>query len=96
MLIDVVFALPHHCWRRTVEVPAGTTAGEALRRSGLDVVCEREAGQTPTLGVFGRKIDAAHVLQPGERLELYRGLIADPRQRRRARANARRGRADSS
>jgi len=90
MTIEVVLALPQRCWRRKVNVPAGTTAAEAVRRSGLDAVCEHEAGETPVLGVFGRKVAGDHPLQPGERLELYRGLVADPRARRAARVEARR------
>lgn len=87
--IEVVLALPRRCWREYVEVPAGTTAGEIVRRSGLDEVCARVAGETPRLGVYGRKIGADYQPRAGERIELYRGLVADPRQRRRARANTR-------
>jgi hypothetical protein len=94
--VEVVFALPGRCWRQTVAFEAGLTAEQALQRSGLDQVYrEVEAEGEPPLGVFGRKIKADHRLQAGDRLEIYRPLTADPRQRRRARVDASR-RADRS
>ncbi len=82
--IDVVLALPDHAWRRVLRVEPGTTAGQALALSGL----AEFAGEAPQLGVFGRKVKHDYIMQRGERLELYRPLIADPRQRRRRRADA--------
>lgn len=83
MQIEVVYALPERVWWRRVEVEPGVTAGQVYAESKLaDVV-----GDTPVqLGVFGRKVGQAHVMQRGERLEVYRPLIADPKQRRRRRA----------
>lgn len=83
MQIEVVYALPDRVWRRTVEVEPGATAAQVLADSGLAEI----AGDTQIqLGVFGRKVAADYVMQRGERLELYRPLVADPRQRRRRRA----------
>lgn len=83
MLVEVVYALPHQAWRRSVEIEPGATAGEVLELSGLAAA----TGETnPQLGVFGRKVRRDHVMQRGERLELYRPLIADPKQRRRQHA----------
>jgi hypothetical protein len=42
------------------------------------------------MGLLGRKIRPDHELAVGDRLEIYRPLTADPRQRRRARVEARR------
>lgn len=89
--VEVVFALPGQCWRRTVHLVDGMSAGDALRASGLDACYRRTGGEgEPALGLFGRKISAEQLLQPDDRLEVYRPLIADPRQRRRARVDARR------
>lgn len=92
MQVEVVLALPGRCWRRTVDVAVGTAAGVVLRESGLDEVYARQTGHSvERIGVFGRKIDYAYAMQPGERLELYRPLTTDPRQRRRDRVDAQRG-----
>ena len=63
------------------------TVGEAIERSGLaaefpDLVVDPRA-----VGIFGRKVPLDHVLQPGDRVEIYRPLIADPREARRQRAS---------
>jgi putative ubiquitin-RnfH superfamily antitoxin RatB of RatAB toxin-antitoxin module len=69
-----------------VELPEGSTAAEALSRSGLP-------GQFPGMdvaelgyAVFGRAIGPQTILRDGDRLELLRPLIADPKQARRRRA----------
>ncbi|GAB3682368.1 RnfH family protein [Salinisphaera aquimarina] len=92
LTVDVLLALPHKCWRRRIEIAPGTTAADAVRASGLDALCHEQCGQMPKIGVFGRKVGDDHVVQAGERLELYRELTADPRQRRRADVQARRER----
>lgn len=87
--VDVVYARAHEQTVVRLEVPAGTTAGEAVTLSGL---VERfpEIGAAPLrLGVYGRGVDAAAVLGPGDRVEIYRPLIADPKLARRERARAR-------
>jgi len=87
--VDVVLALPGRTWRVALDWRAGMTVAAAVRASGLADVCAREAGEPPTLGVFGRKVGGDHVLAPGDRVELYRALTVDPRARRRARAGTR-------
>ena len=63
-------------------VPCGTTAREAIERSGIR---ERHPGiaAAAPLGIFGRLIAPATVLEDGDRVELYRGLPADPKETRR-------------
>lgn len=87
--VEVVFALPERQVVVTLDVPAGTTLREAVRRSGL-------AGQFPGLvdpehmpmGVFGKREPDPdrRVLTDGDRIELYRPLALDPRVSRRERA----------
>lgn len=89
MLIEVVYALPNQAWRRRVDIEPGATADQALQQSGL---LDELGLDDMQLGVFGRKVDRDHVMQRGERLELYRPLIADPKQQRRRRAQERAGR----
>jgi hypothetical protein len=74
-----------------LDVPAGTTAAQAVRASGLaqrfpEIDLARQA-----LGVFGERVKPDRVLEEGERVEIYRPLIADPKEaRRRKAARARR------
>lgn len=87
--VDVVFALPSRTWRESVELTQGrTTVCDAVKASGLDKVCERETGQPPSgYGIYGRKVRPTATLIEGQRVELYRPLVIDPRARRRARGN---------
>lgn len=86
--IEVVYGLPQEQALLVLAVPAGTTAREAVRLSGL---AARFPGLDPEhapLGIFGKieKDPAARVLREGDRVEIYRPLLIDPKEARRLRA----------
>jgi uncharacterized protein len=71
--------------RQTVielKVAAGTTVAEAVERSGIRT---RHPGISAgaALGIYGRIVAPSTVLEDGDRVELYRGLPADPKDKRR-------------
>ncbi|MEC9483354.1 MAG: RnfH family protein [Halomonas sp.] len=91
MRIEVAFALPGHQEIISLTVPRGTTAGEAVKRANLPARFPQLPSDTFTqadLGVFGKRLrdPDAHVLQAGERVEIYRPLRIDPKQARIQRA----------
>ncbi len=65
-----------------LEVPAGTTVAGAIERSAIHA---RHPGIPPgaALGVHGVLVKPDRVLEAGDRVEIYRGLPADPRDTRR-------------
>jgi len=78
MQIGVAYSEPGNQVWMNIEVPDESTVQQAIERSGI-------LGQFPHIdlaaqkvGVFGKlvKLDAA--LKPGDRIEIYRGIIADP------------------
>lgn len=75
--VEVAAAWPH--WQELVPVTleAGSTVQDALAAAGFQA--------TAQVGIFGRIVDPDHVLQSGDRVELYRPLLADPKQARRKR-----------
>jgi hypothetical protein len=77
--IEVVYALPRE--QRIVRLPhePGMTAGEAVASSGLRVEYPEIDTQPLVLGVFGTRVAAEHVLEPGDRVEICRPLEVDPR-----------------
>ncbi len=82
--IEVAFALPADQVLMKLTVPAGTTAAEAVTRSGL---AERFPDQTiegADLSIFSRLVDGDEVLRSGDRVEILRPLKADPKEVRRA------------
>ena len=85
--------------RQTVlrlELPSGTTAGEALDASGIFT---HHPGVDPArcaIGLFGKAIGRERRLRDGDRVEVLRPLLLDPRERRRQAARASRGRGRSA
>jgi putative ubiquitin-RnfH superfamily antitoxin RatB of RatAB toxin-antitoxin module len=87
--VEVIYALPDRAWSAVLDLPIGAIASEALAGSGFAM---RIPGFNPeSLGyaIFGKTISATTLLRDGDRLELLRPLIADPKQARRARAKRR-------
>ena len=86
--IEVACALPHRQVVVALSVPEGCSVGEAVARSGLpQQFPELDLGQCK-MGVFGSLRKPEDPVQAGDRVELYRPLIADPKQARRQRAKA--------
>jgi putative ubiquitin-RnfH superfamily antitoxin RatB of RatAB toxin-antitoxin module len=89
--VEVVLAMPERQELVSLEVAAGSTVADAIDRSGLP---ERFEGFQPDLskvGIFGQKTPADRVLREGDRVEIYRPLIADPKEVRRQRAKKQSG-----
>ena len=64
-------------------VPVGCTAGEAIERSGiLDLHPSIDAAACG-VGIFGREVPRECVLAAGDRVEVLRPLVEDPKERRR-------------
>jgi hypothetical protein len=82
----VVFAQPDTIWRKTLQVPMGTTARQALDQSGFAQAFPEEMQQLGAMGVFGQRCQDGYILADGDRLELYRPLQFDPKESRRRRA----------
>lgn len=84
--VEVACALPDRQVLLRLDVPAGSTARDAVERSAVaEQFPEMDVAEAP-LGVFGQHVDAAYALKPGDRVEIYRPLIADPKAARRKRA----------
>ncbi len=85
--VEVAYALPDAQRIERLDVEAGTTAMEAVQLSGIDQHFEDLVlGDALTLGVFGKAVQASHVLSSGERVEIYRPLLIDPKEVRKQRA----------
>lgn len=68
-----------------VDVPwrPGLTAGEAVEASNIRAAVPAIADLPLVLGCFGQRIDAQSVLEPGDRVDVCRPLVKDPRDMRR-------------
>ena len=84
--VEVAYALPDRQSIVPLTVPVGTTALAAAQQSGLSDQYEGLSIEDAKLGIFGKAVAAKHVLQAGDRVEIYRPLVADPKEVRKARA----------
>ena len=84
--VKIVFALPTKATTLTVEVAQGTTAEQAVIQSGIIEKCPEIDPTALTLGVWNRTVKEHYELKDGDRIEIYRPLIADPKDARRKRA----------
>ena len=84
--IEMVYALPHEQTLLQMQVPQGTTVEEAVKSSGiLERYPEIDLAKNK-MGIYGKLSRADTVLRDKDRVEIYRPLIADPREIRRQRA----------
>ena len=85
--VEVAYALPGRQRVVTLEVTPGTTALEAVMLSKLgEVFDDLVVGPEIKIGVWGKATTADRVLAAGERVEIYRPLLVDPKEVRKARA----------
>ncbi len=91
--VEVAYALPDQQKIIELLVEPGTTAYQAAERSGIVKVFPEIDLENAKMGIFGQSLGTKglkppreHELQPGDRVEIYRPLIADPKEARRKRA----------
>jgi putative ubiquitin-RnfH superfamily antitoxin RatB of RatAB toxin-antitoxin module len=90
--VDVVYATPTRQFAKTLSLPAGSSVEQAIRASGLlEALPELDLARQ-RVGVFGELVQLDDCLQGGERVEIYRPLLADPKEARRQRAQAKKRR----
>ena len=84
--IEIAYATPDKQLILDCEVASGTTVRQAVKQSGIEQQFPEIDPDTCDVGIFGKVVAADQQLQPGDRIEIYRPLIADPKEIRRQRA----------
>lgn len=84
--VEVAYALAEKQSILALQVPEGTTALDAARQSGITEKFEGIDLENAKLGIFAKVVSPGQVLRDGDRVEIYRPLIADPKEVRKARA----------
>ena len=80
--VEVVYALPGSVDAVELRLPAGSRVRDAVRASGIAV-------EPSLVGIFGKRVGPDTPLADGDRVEIYRPLEMDPKERRRQRARRR-------
>lgn len=86
--VEVVYAAVDRQVLLPLKVPFGSSVRQALLMSGMDrQFPELDLTQCP-VGIFGKVVNdpVSRILEAGERIEIYRPLLADPKEVRRLRA----------
>jgi len=86
MLVEVAYALEKKQTLLELEVSEGTTLKQAVELSGIiDIYPQVDLTKDKT-GIFGKIAKLDTILREKDRIEIYRPLIADPKQVRKERA----------
>lgn len=86
--VEVAYALAHEQALIAIDVPPGTTMYEAAKMSRIAERFPDIDLDNADMGIFGKveRNPKERELQPGDRVEIYRPLIADPKEVRKRRA----------
>jgi len=85
--VELTYAKPEEQVLLSLEVEKGTTVDQLVKMSGiLEQFPDIELGKTNKLGIFGKITKGTTELREKDRVEIYRPLIADPKEVRRRRA----------
>ena len=84
--VEVAYALPHKQAIVPLQVASGTTVLAAAQQSGIAGKFEGIDLDNARFGIFGTAVTPEQVLKDGDRVEIYRPLVADPKEVRKARA----------
>lgn len=84
--IEVAFAKPGEQFLEQIHVPADTTIELAIHQSGVLERFPEIDLSSNKVGVFGKAATLKSTLHDGDRIEIYRPLIADPKEARKKRA----------
>ncbi|MDH3789102.1 MAG: RnfH family protein [Xanthomonadales bacterium] len=82
--IEVAYALPDRQSLLKLAVRRGTTVIDAIEQSGIRKLFP--GMEISEVGIFSRKVAFDHELEDGDRIEIYRPLIASPQEMRKKRA----------
>ena len=84
--VEVVYVGPDsRVERRRVELCEGSTVMRAIELCGIEPSLPAGSIDPARLGIFGRKVVPGQRLHDGDRIEVYRPLVLDPKEARRRR-----------
>ncbi|MDU4300855.1 MAG: RnfH family protein [Eikenella corrodens] len=86
--IEVAYAEPGKQSLLAFQVACGTTARQAVLQSALVTEFPHVDFAAAPIGIFGKKVKDSAPLREGDRVEVYRALLIDPKENRRRKAAA--------
>ena len=86
--IEVAYAEPGKQRLLAFQVASGTAARQAVLQSALPTEFPHVDFAAAPIGIFGKKVQDSTPLRTGDRVEVYRALLIDPKENRRRKAAA--------
>lgn len=86
MKVEVAFARADQQRLVVVQVNVGSTLRAAIERSGILREFPEINLDQQKVGIFSKPAKLDQVLRPGDRVEIYRALVANPKEARKKRA----------
>jgi len=90
--VEVAYALPDEQVLLALTVEDGATVRQVIERSGIALRFPEIGAAPAAVGIFGKRARLDTPVCDGDRVEIYRPLVADPKEVRRARAKLSRSR----
>jgi putative ubiquitin-RnfH superfamily antitoxin RatB of RatAB toxin-antitoxin module len=86
--VEVAYALPEKQYLIQLQVRSDCTLFQAVEQAGISEYFRDVNLATASFGIFGKKITdpQQQLLKEGDRIEIYRPLLMDPKQRRQLKA----------
>jgi uncharacterized protein len=84
--VEVAFATPEKQLIKSLNIEKGTTAEQAIRLSEIGSEFEQFDVLAMPIGIFSKSVEKDYILREFDRVEIYRPLIADPKEVRKRRA----------
>jgi uncharacterized protein len=84
--VEVVYALANHAYIIPLQVPADCTIRQAIQKSEILKACSEIDLSENKIGVFNKIKQLDDVVKDGDRIEIYRPLLVEPKEARRRRA----------
>lgn len=84
--VEIVLAMPEKQRLIALDLAAGSTVADAIEQSGITGMFKGIVLDTNQVGIFSQPATMEQELLNGDRVEIYRTLIADPKEVRRQRA----------
>jgi putative ubiquitin-RnfH superfamily antitoxin RatB of RatAB toxin-antitoxin module len=88
--VEIVYAQPQRSTVKVLALAPGSSVGDALAVAALDADFSGVDLAASPIGIFGRVVPRDRALVDGDRIEIYRPLVEEPKTARRRRAQQRR------
>ena len=85
--VEIVFAQAQRSIAKALRLPPGASIADALKLAAADEIFQGLNLANATVGVFGKVASRDQALKDGDRIEIYRPLLEEPKLARRKRAS---------